>query len=321
MRGDYTQSRSRLRAGRFSVSGPYVAIAVNARTRSAKNVPCLRQPNSRDSPTRPHAGGCRASWAGRSWYSLEPHPSMRRLVVLLVATLLTTVPGCAHTGLSQLPGFDQLFPSTTVPGHGHHAGLWPGLHSGGLHAGGVHGTPGGGPVAPLVANPLFIPVTDRDFLWDQLIDTVDDHFRIQREERVKLVGDILTEGAFETVPAVAATYLEPWRTDSPHGYERLHATLQSIRRRATARVTPTEGGYLVDLAVFKELEDVDRPEQSSAGGAVIRHDGSLIRQKDRLYGGPVTLGWIPMGRDAAFEQRLLGDLQARVANIDPTRAP
>ena len=38
--------------------------------------------------------------------------------------------------------------------------------------------------------------------------------------------------------------------------EKLHATLQSIRRRATIRVIPTDGGYLLEVLVQKELEDI-----------------------------------------------------------------
>ena len=34
-----------------------------------------------------------------------------------------------------------------------------------------------------IQNPLFLPPVDREFLWNQTVDSVDDYFRIEREER------------------------------------------------------------------------------------------------------------------------------------------
>ena len=96
------------------------------------------------------------------------------------------------------------------------------------------------------------------------------------------------------------------------GYEKLHATLQSIRRRATVRVIPAEGGYLLDVVVQKELEDLDKPEHATAGGATLRHDGTIVRQEGAPGRYSVTLGWIPIGRDVTLEQRILADISARL---------
>jgi hypothetical protein len=165
----------------------------------------------------------------------------------------------------------------------------------------------------MIENPLFVPAMDREFLWNQTVDSVDDFFRIEREERVRLIAGVLTEGRIDTFPVTGSTILEPWRTDSTPGYEKWHATLQSIRRRATVRVIPTDGGYLMDVAVQKELEDLDKPEHATAGGATLRYDGTLVRQEGAPGRYSVTLGWIPIGRDIALEQRLLADIQGRLA--------
>ena len=116
------------------------------------------------------------------------------------------------------------------------------------------------PQTPGLQNPMLVAVADRDLLWDQVVDALDDYFMIQREERVRQVGDVLLEGRIETFPVGGATLLEPWRKDSTPGPERLQSTLQSIRRRAVVRVTPTGGGYFIDLAVYKELEDLASPQ-------------------------------------------------------------
>ena len=171
-------------------------------------------------------------------------------------------------------------------------------------------TSASGPAA--IQNPLFIPAIDREFLWNQAVDAIDDYFRIEREDRVRQIGGVLTEGRIDTFPATGSTIFEPWRIDSTPGYEKLHATMQSIRRRATARVIPVEGGYLFDVVVQKELEDLDKPEHATAGGATLRHDGTIVRQEGPPGRFSVTLGWIPIGRDISLEQRILADVSARL---------
>jgi hypothetical protein len=167
------------------------------------------------------------------------------------------------------------------------------------------------PQAAGLQNPLLVPVADRDLLWDQVIDSLDDHFVIQREERVRQVGDVLLEGRIETFPVGGATLLEPWRRDSTPGQERLQSTLQSIRRRAVVRVTPTGGGYLIDLAVYKELEDLASPQHATVGQARVRHETTLNRNEEEVGADTFTLGWIPLGRDASLEQRILQEIRDR----------
>jgi hypothetical protein len=169
------------------------------------------------------------------------------------------------------------------------------------------------PVAKL-ENPLFLASYDRDFLWNELAATIEQFgFRIEREERVRQIGDVLIEGRLETYPVDSPTVFEPWRRGATAGYERWESTLQSIRRRASVRVLPATGGYLVEVIVLKELEDVSRPEQSSVGEATFRHDGTLVRPTEITSpGGAVTLGWIPQGRDIGLEQEILVALQARI---------
>ncbi len=172
---------------------------------------------------------------------------------------------------------------------------------------------GGPAIPPIIENPLFVPVVDGDFAWTQLVDTVDDYFRIEREERVRVAGGVVIEGRIDTYPRVGSTLLEPWRKDSTGSYEKMHATLQSIRRRAAMRVIPVGGGFLIDLAVYKEVESLSQPENSSISAFDMRHDSSLDRPRGNKPGfKPVNLGWIPLGRDTALEQRMLAEIEGRL---------
>ncbi|MBW3598094.1 MAG: hypothetical protein KY475_12550 [Planctomycetes bacterium] len=173
--------------------------------------------------------------------------------------------------------------------------------------------------APTLENPAFVATYDREFLWNELVATVEQlGFRIEREDRVRQVGDVLVEGRIDTFPADSPTLLEPWRRGAPAGYERLESTLQSIRRRASVRVIPAAGGFLIEAVILKELEDVNRPERSTVGEATFRHDGALVRPGETAeLGGPITLGWIPLGRDILLEQEFLLEVQSRLGGAAP----
>jgi hypothetical protein len=179
-------------------------------------------------------------------------------------------------------------------------------------AGGTYWTPPAGqPIATGYQNPIFVPGSDPQCVWPGVVEVVEDYFKIQREKPVQVAGQVITEGRIDTFPKIGATLLEPWDHDSANAYERLESTLQTIRRRAIVRVVPAQGGYWVDVAVFKELEDLPQPAMSTAGAAIFRYDSSLNRVINPDVAGPVTKGWIPQGRDAALEQRMLGQLQER----------
>lgn len=169
------------------------------------------------------------------------------------------------------------------------------------------------------SNAIFVPAMDREVLWTNLVDMTDDYFRIDREQRVHQIGDVLTEGAIETQPLIGATYFEPHRRDAANAYERTHGTLQTIRRRASVRVIPQDAGSLVEISVLKEQEDLPRAMRSTAGAATFRNDGSLERRLDDQPGGLARLQWYPIGRDIALEQTMLDDLQDRLG-LPPGRA-
>ena len=62
-------------------------------------------------------------------------------------------------------------------------------------------------------NPALVTIRDPDYVWEQVVEVVDDYFKIVRQERVRVVGDELTEGFIETAALPGATILEPWHHD------------------------------------------------------------------------------------------------------------
>lgn len=163
-----------------------------------------------------------------------------------------------------------------------------------------------------VPNPLTVPPYDRTLVMDQVSDELDDYFRIYKEEQIRIVDNVMTEGWIETHPQIGGTIFEPWRKDSTPGFERLHSTLQTIRRFAKVRVIPTGNSYLVDVKVYKELEDKQFPQNSTFSGRQLRHDNSLDIDRNEIDIVP-TEGWIPLGRDFSLEQRILRNIQSRIS--------
>jgi hypothetical protein len=172
-------------------------------------------------------------------------------------------------------------------------------------------------------NPVVVAGESPEFVWETVVDVVDDYFDIQTEEPARRIDGVATEGRLETFPEVGSTLLEPWRNDSANTYEKIESTLQSIRRQAVVHVMPTEDGrgYALDVAVYKQLEDCVKPLQADAGAATFRYDSSLTRVIAPVGEAPIDEGWIFIGRDTALEQRILGQLLSRIPVLPRPAAP
>ncbi|MDZ4657160.1 MAG: hypothetical protein SH868_06225 [Bythopirellula sp.] len=168
---------------------------------------------------------------------------------------------------------------------------------------------------PSAAKTIVIPVTNEDYAWELIVDVVDDYFDVDQENRVQVVGNVVTEGRIETFPQVGATVLEPNRFDSVGRYNLAESTFQSVRRRGEVRVVPQQGGWLVDVVVYKEFEDLSRPENANTGAATFRFDNSIPSRLDEgVSRTKLSKFWIPMGRDCEIETQILLDIQDRIAN-------
>jgi hypothetical protein len=188
---------------------------------------------------------------------------------------------------------------------------------------GVMPGPGGAapPVATGPANPILVPVVDEELAWDQIVDVVTDYFTVAREQQARRGGEAWSEGRIETAPLTGATWLEPQRHDSVGNFNRWESTFQTIRRRATVRVMPDAAGFLVEVIVEKELEDLPAPEGATAGSYVFRTDTSLPTRRreevSRLHSSP---RWLQLGRDPELEQRMLADIHARLNGVAAHRS-
>ncbi len=164
-------------------------------------------------------------------------------------------------------------------------------------------------------NPLYVPVGNDEVAWEQITGVVSDYFRVTQERRARRSPEVLIDGTITTAPLVGATIFEPQRKDSVGAFNRWQSTFQTIRRFATIDVRPDPTGYLVSVQVEKQLEDLLRPQESTAGQAILQYDNTIpLRDKFEVSRTRESGMWIPLGRDIALEQQMLAEIQARFAN-------
>ena len=136
-------------------------------------------------------------------------------------------------------------------------------------------------------------------VFEKTIDVLDDYF--------DLLPPNPYDGRIVSKPRIAPGYEQFWKRGNPDARGRLLATFQTIRQTATARIWAGErGGYLVEVVVDKELEDLARPVLSRAGAAVFQEGPTVDRQLEVVSAeSSPDQSWFKVGRDYALEQQIL----------------
>ncbi len=155
---------------------------------------------------------------------------------------------------------------------------------------------------PVISNPLVVPSADFETVWNKTVAVVDKYFDIEKENRLART--------IRTQPQMGATVLEPWALDAATTEDRVESTLQTIRRYAIVHIDPAPtGGYLVKVEVYKQLEDMPKPDRQPAGRAAFTNDFPVNRTRDIVGPVPAPLGWISRGRDPNLEQTILAGVR------------
>ncbi len=151
-------------------------------------------------------------------------------------------------------------------------------------------------------NVVQIAADQRDPVWERAVSVLNrNHFLVARESKL--------EGLIETDYRAGANLLEPWHPDSIGYANRLESTLQSIRRRVIVAMQSTAPGQMaVSVRVDKEIEDLPGLAASYEGGATFSENQPLSRDLTQVVGQSGPSRWIPLGRDALLERKLLREI-------------
>ncbi len=143
-------------------------------------------------------------------------------------------------------------------------------------------------------------------LFETVLDVVDNDFEVAIASRY--------DGRIEGAPRIAPGFEQIFKPGSPSVYERLLATCQTIRNRCIVQIQPAEGGYIVNVTVLKELEDLPNPTRELSGAAAFRTDVNIDRESEIVEPLVISLAWIPKGRDCDYEQKILRELRRKLRN-------
>jgi len=160
------------------------------------------------------------------------------------------------------------------------------------------------PVAHVSENPVYVPLGPNSYgtVFEKVFDVVSEYFEIAYANRY--------DGRIETFPRIAPSLIEPWKPTTPSWYERVLATFQTIRHRSFVLIqVADDGGYFVQVVVYRELEDIPKPTNITAGWAGFRSDNSVERQFEVIDPAVYDSHWIPIGRDRCFEDAIIAKIK------------
>jgi hypothetical protein len=139
-------------------------------------------------------------------------------------------------------------------------------------------------------------------VFEKVLGVFSDYFEIAYSNRY--------DGRILSAPKIAPGYERFWARGSPDCYERLQDTLQTMRYRGQVQIRAAEqGGYLVQVIVYREMKDEQRP-LGAPSGSLFRDSATVDRQFEVV--DPSIPGdgiWIPMGRSHALEDAILQEIR------------
>jgi hypothetical protein len=156
-----------------------------------------------------------------------------------------------------------------------------------------------------VENPVYVPGGPPAYgkLFENILDILSEYqFDVAYMDRY--------DGRIETLPKSAPGFERSLIPGNPGLEDRWLATLQSIRQRVIVLIqVANNGGFFVEVKVFKELEDLPNPTHASAGAAAFRSDNTVERQYAVIDATIFQSSWIPIGRNVPLEQAILQEIK------------
>lgn len=141
-------------------------------------------------------------------------------------------------------------------------------------------------------------------LWDATLSVLRKHdFLPDRQDRA--------QGVITTLPSTSRQWGEVWRHDLADNYSKVESSMHTVQRQVTVRfVKSPEWSLSVQVDVFRL--NVPESQITTASSAFQAFSGALpdTEGSQQISGVARGRNWVPKGRDAAMEDRLLNRILA-----------
>lgn len=154
-------------------------------------------------------------------------------------------------------------------------------------------------------------------LYEAAADTLrDDYFQLDRQDR--------DQGVLTTYPETSASWFELWRPQAEPAYYWLESNTGTIQRQATIRLlasTTQPGSYDVQVEVQRLHYSLTERQIDNAAAAMRLFSSDAPTTEGRREPRSRSGRWIPLGRDAFAEERLLSRIVNRYATLPAASRP
>jgi hypothetical protein len=173
------------------------------------------------------------------------------------------------------------------------------------------------PTSPTVERVSLNTPSDFETLWETAGNTLRSHyFRLDRQDR--------QEGVITTFPETTANWFELWRPQPEPAFYWLEANTHTTQRRATVWIKPaaSSGDYEVQVQVDRYQYSLPERQVTNSAEALRMFSSGSPTYAGRNESPSQTASWIPLGRDATMEQKVLQQIiRQHTLSATPTSQP
>lgn len=153
------------------------------------------------------------------------------------------------------------------------------------------------PTPPQEPTESVVADEELDVLWDASLSVLRKlDFQPDRQDRAA--------GIITTLPSTSMQWHEPWRQDVADWYGLAMSSLHTIQRKVTIRFIREEN-WVIDVQVEAFLLSTPDFQITTASSAIRSFSGDLPTVTGEFTPGAASRQWMPLGRDAHLEARIL----------------
>jgi hypothetical protein len=156
------------------------------------------------------------------------------------------------------------------------------------------------PTQPMVPTGVDLSPADFEALWQTSLEVLQRYnFRPDRQDR--------RAGVITSHPATSGQWFEFWRPEVVGPFNSAEASIHTVRRQVTVRVSPqpADDGCHVSVQVDVYRYSATERQVTTASGALQIFGEKLPTAEGQMGPHQAGVRWVPLGRDDLLEKELL----------------